>query len=373
MLDSLSHIMFMRGTEKENAAGCNSQSVGLSMHTEIDSKTQPMEVGSIEAEVQAWEARVSVSDPPDALHPWCGYAQWARENCPSREKDILQRVTDIFVDDQRFKSDPRYLRLWVRFASKIQRPQRVFEFLQKQSIGISHSLFYEAWAGALEQKHKFDEAIKIFEMGFRIRAEPVTRLQQRYEEFNHRMQLREERRIRNAQKDSDFCRSLSTAVQEPKQAKKERKLSWASDTQEITTFWVRQVLNDPKEPARAKDSRPSIATETAQNEVLEWLANDSFCKSVPVAKRLREARTSSCSSDKSPHSGPEHLRLLGNEDLKNSGVSSLFKGKARPGGSTSGLTPFLQVFDEEVNQDVQEDEDINMDFGMFALANQCPF
>lgn len=407
MLGSLAKAMSIRGGGKENTVVYDS-----------NSHAQPVEARSENAEVETWEARVCVSDLSDPLQPWCDYAKWARENCVSRELDVLQRVTHLFVNDPRFKDDVRYLRLWVRYASKINRRQRcqVFERLQKESIGTGYALFYEAWAGALEQKHKFKEATQIFGLGLQLCAEPVARLRQSVGEFHDRMQQREKRNCRlerSRSKDqsqevepplvgtaaSIEASSSPVGGHGPNGMDRKRCVNpypypypYPLEQQNLKRRNVqedsvpsRSTQQEPKQEQRECMMVAAAQPQAKKERSFSWASDTTHTQEITsfsVREGLNDTReiTNFSVRDGFLRCSPEHLRLFGDcglDSLASQGAgSSLFKDKVRPGQPAQ--PSFLQVFDEGVQHDADADADVS-DNGnsariepVFQLANQCP-
>eukprot|EP00933_Yihiella_yeosuensis_P022095 TRINITY_DN1739_c1_g1_i1.p1 TRINITY_DN1739_c1_g1~~TRINITY_DN1739_c1_g1_i1.p1 ORF type:complete len:610 (+),score=133.81 TRINITY_DN1739_c1_g1_i1:137-1966(+) len=135
----------------------------------------------------------------DVAQAWCDYIQWASERFPASGEDarLIHRACAALACDSRHRDDVRHVRLWVRYASKLETPQEVFESLEAKGIGSRHALRYEAYAVALERQHIFDKAEHQYHLGIERNAQPTERLRGRLEEFHERMRkraAREERR-----------------------------------------------------------------------------------------------------------------------------------------------------------------------------------
>lgn len=142
----------------------------------------------------------------DPLHPWLQCIRWVKDAYPSggHQSELLQVVeacTRTFQDDERYKSDIRYLRVWVIYADLCKEPQEIYEFLEARSIGQDHALFYEAYATYKELCKSYTKANEIFELGLRRGAKPTTRLQLMYQSFLKRMMQRNERKLQEDQND----------------------------------------------------------------------------------------------------------------------------------------------------------------------------
>lgn len=69
---------------------------------------------------------------------------------PQRILPTLESTTRRFIEDDRYKQDARYLKLWVLYARHVERREEVWAFLESRDIGTRHASFYEEWAMASE-------------------------------------------------------------------------------------------------------------------------------------------------------------------------------------------------------------------------------
>lgn len=91
----------------------------------------------------------------DPIVSFCKYIDWIQRCCSidfakSKLVDVLQRATSLFVDDPRYINDPRYLKIWLLYATYSKRPAEIFVFLEKHGIAQSLSLYYEEYASLCE-------------------------------------------------------------------------------------------------------------------------------------------------------------------------------------------------------------------------------
>jgi len=134
----------------------------------------------------------------DIVGTWCEYIRWAG-GVSSRE-ELLRRACHALSEDSSHGDDVRLLRLWIRHAGHLGEPLSVFERLEREGIGLSYALRYEAEAAALERKHHFEEAEARYLLGLQRKAEPFDRLERSLEEFHARMQKRASRKQKQASK-----------------------------------------------------------------------------------------------------------------------------------------------------------------------------
>jgi checkpoint serine/threonine-protein kinase len=106
----------------------------------------------------------------DPLEPWLEYIMWVRDAFPSggiqsELLPLLEACTRTFQTDERYRSDLRYLRVWVQYADCCTEPKDIYAFLEANSIGQDHALYYEAFATYLEIHKNYKRANEIFELG----------------------------------------------------------------------------------------------------------------------------------------------------------------------------------------------------------------
>ena len=98
----------------------------------------------------------------DPLEAYCRFVYWTLENYPQGPSadscllELLEEATRVLKDDRDgiWRSELRYLKLWVLYASYVEKPSMVFKFLLANEIGTAHALVYEEFAGVLERVGK---------------------------------------------------------------------------------------------------------------------------------------------------------------------------------------------------------------------------
>ena len=134
---------------------------------------------------------------------WVCFIKWAEQtfHAGGRESEILpllERCTrELRTDETKFekyKDDARYLRVWVKYADVCKEPGDIFSFLETNSIGQKHTLFYEAYAAFLEIKGAYKKAAAVYDRGTVMRAAPRDRLKDKLAQFTQRMMRREQRK-----------------------------------------------------------------------------------------------------------------------------------------------------------------------------------
>ena len=113
-----------------------------------------------EQQAQATPDAIALEDEDDdPLEAYCRLVYWTVENYPqgpSAESgliELLEEATRVLRDDRdgKWKHDLRYLKLWVLYASYVERPAVIYKFCLVNEIGATHSLLYEEFALTLEK------------------------------------------------------------------------------------------------------------------------------------------------------------------------------------------------------------------------------
>lgn len=99
------------------------------------------------------EVAAMAEDPLDPHHQ---YVRFVNGNYPAgasaqnRLVPLLEASTRAFVNDERYRNDPRYLRLWSMYAKNVDCPEDCYRFLFARGIGERLALLYEEYAFVLE-------------------------------------------------------------------------------------------------------------------------------------------------------------------------------------------------------------------------------
>ncbi|KAM6355902.1 mitotic checkpoint serine/threonine-protein kinase BUB1 [Podargus strigoides] len=139
----------------------------------------------MEAAVGYFEAQIRNYRGSDPLEPWDRYAQWVEGCLPLQEKQsrlpgLLEQLVKVFLNDQRYHQDPRFVNYCVKLAAFITSPCQYFEYLHGQGIGAKASNFYVAWAQQLVNEGSVQGAGAVLQKGLHNQAQPQENLQQLY-------------------------------------------------------------------------------------------------------------------------------------------------------------------------------------------------
>lgn len=99
------------------------------------------------------------TEESDPLEAYCQLVYWVVENYPQGHSaesgllELLEEATRVLKDHQagKWRGDIRYLKLWVLYASYVEKPAVIYKFCMVNEIGTSHALLYEEFAIVLER------------------------------------------------------------------------------------------------------------------------------------------------------------------------------------------------------------------------------
>ncbi|KAK5987687.1 Checkpoint serine/threonine-protein kinase bub1 [Cladobotryum mycophilum] len=143
-----------------------------------------------------YEAEIeSISESDDPLDVYDRYVRWTLDAYPSAQATpesqlhtLLERATKTFVNSSQYKSDPRYLKLWMYYIQFFSdSPRETYMFLSRHGIGESLALFYEEYAAWLEGASRWSQAEEVYKLGIEREARPVQRLLRKFKEFEQRL------------------------------------------------------------------------------------------------------------------------------------------------------------------------------------------
>ncbi|KAH8509806.1 hypothetical protein H0E87_011527 [Populus deltoides] len=124
----------------------------------------------------------------DPLFPWIQCIRWVQEAFPpggdcSGLILIYEQCVRAFWHSDRYKDDLRYLKVWLEYAENCADAEVIYNFLEANEIGKSHSAYYLAYALHMESKSKMKIANDIFNLGISRDAQPVEKLKDAYRKF----------------------------------------------------------------------------------------------------------------------------------------------------------------------------------------------
>lgn len=127
----------------------------------------------------------------DPLEPYLQYIRWVRESFPTGNNNselvkLLERTTHDFRDDDYYKNEVRYFKVWLEYIQFSDTPREIFLYLSRKKIGYKLSLFYENYALFLEQQHEYEAALKVFNKGVEAQARPMLKFKRAFSQFIER-------------------------------------------------------------------------------------------------------------------------------------------------------------------------------------------
>ncbi|CAA0838469.1 Mitotic spindle checkpoint protein BUBR1 [Striga hermonthica] len=124
----------------------------------------------------------------DPLQPWIECIKWVQEAFPpggdcSGLVMIYEQCVRTFWHEDRYKTDLRYLKVWLEYAENCVDAEVIYNFLEANKIGVTHASFYISYASHMEHKNKNRTANDIFNRGLSLKAQPVEKLTTAYKKF----------------------------------------------------------------------------------------------------------------------------------------------------------------------------------------------
>lgn len=101
-----------------------------------------------------------IDELDDPLDVFTRYVNWTIESYPqgaaqghdSHLMDLLERAIKSLKDEQRYRNDLRFVKLYTLYAEKVEYPLEIYKFMEKHNIGTELSMYYEAYAEYLETR-----------------------------------------------------------------------------------------------------------------------------------------------------------------------------------------------------------------------------
>lgn len=131
----------------------------------------------------------------NALDAYWNFVNWTLDNYPQGHSaesgllELLEEATRVLKDHDggKWRKDIKYLKLWLLYASYVEKPVVIYKFLVVNEIGTNWALLYEEYAAVLERDGRRKEADEAYSLGLARHASPLEHLQERYNDFQKRM------------------------------------------------------------------------------------------------------------------------------------------------------------------------------------------
>lgn len=141
-------------------------------------------------EKQEFEAQIRTYEGQDPLEIWYRYIVWTSENFPKGGKDLgnlLERCMTTFKDQERYRDDERYAKVWLHYTDICTDPMEIFQYMHSQQLCSGLALFYESWAQLLEGFGDHKKADEVYNLGILRNAQPLDRLKEQHRGFELRL------------------------------------------------------------------------------------------------------------------------------------------------------------------------------------------
>jgi hypothetical protein len=159
LIDSIPTVSFIDSC-KENIQPRKSGRSVASLTTIFDTSPSEREHAIAIGHKKFGEQLDTLDEQDDPLDIYIQYINWIHDMYPQGQNSesnivaILKDATKQFETDIRYKSDPRYLKIWIELSTYVNEPKDIFLFLIRKGIGQTLTLFYEEYAGYYEKLNK---------------------------------------------------------------------------------------------------------------------------------------------------------------------------------------------------------------------------
>lgn len=142
------------------------------------------------------EDKDQLQEMDDPIEPYIEYIKWIHASYTTGNINdsglikILERTTHDFKDDDYYKNEIRYFKVWLEYINYSDRPGDVFKYLHKKKIGSLLSLFYEKYAHFFELNDQWNEAESVLMEGIELKARPISRLMKYFNAFVERKEVK---------------------------------------------------------------------------------------------------------------------------------------------------------------------------------------
>ncbi|KAJ1733855.1 protein kinase [Coemansia biformis] len=172
------------------------------------------------AQFQAEIATLDITESDDPLDVYYRYIRWLLEVFPQAHGQqmvikLVEAPLKLFRGQERYRNDARFVKMWVWYTEIVVDGQEaVYQFLVANKIGDSLAMLYEEYAKLLEGLGKTPKADEVYRLGIARKAQPLSRLQRRFDEFQRRVvaQTARSMTMQQQQQQPDGDEGLSAAA-----------------------------------------------------------------------------------------------------------------------------------------------------------------
>lgn len=131
-----------------------------------------------------YESIIEQYSDNDPLVPYLSYIEYLVNNQLIEQNhkvliQVLERCSKLHTTQEQYKSDQRYIRIWLLYIDTIKSYQQcidIFNYMKSNAIGSKNSLYYQAYAQLYMTQHMYNDAINIIKYGIDMCAIPINTL-----------------------------------------------------------------------------------------------------------------------------------------------------------------------------------------------------
>lgn len=129
----------------------------------------------------AFETEIRLYSGEDPLDVWDRYVNWTVQMFPQEGKgsclsELLEQVIDRFKDEAIYQNDMRFVGHCLKFASSLQEPIDLYNYMYSVGIGKNLARFYISWATEYEMQENYKQASEVITNGIQQNAQPLDKL-----------------------------------------------------------------------------------------------------------------------------------------------------------------------------------------------------
>lgn len=166
--------------------GRNTAQLGLALQAQTDTTLHQM----LSKKQEWYEMQIRTYEGSDPLELWCEYISWVEQSFPKHGPEgnlsvLLTKCFQAFKDEERYKNDIRFVRLWIKYVEMQNDGKRVelYQLLHTQGIGLRCAEFYRCWAYEFECVGDWKQADQIYKKGSNLMAQPAEELEAAHQQF----------------------------------------------------------------------------------------------------------------------------------------------------------------------------------------------
>ncbi|XP_052324920.1 LOW QUALITY PROTEIN: mitotic checkpoint serine/threonine-protein kinase BUB1-like [Oncorhynchus keta] len=206
-----------------------------------------MDVGS---HLQSFEQSLNNYTGDDPLDLWDRFIKYLEKRLPAEDSIamslVLDRLVQIFLQEERYTNDIRYVNCCIKCASYYNEPIRLYSHIYSKGIGTRDAVLYVVWAQQFEQ-----QADAVYQRAIENQAKPTDTVLQQYRMFQTRTSgsVAGASAVRNPLQNSNLVNQLHThRVPSPQCKDPERLFQLPTDrTVRIISQSENVVVNKPNQ------------------------------------------------------------------------------------------------------------------------------